>query len=165
MKDNQNFHTVRGYQLLGQKNKLLTPAMEDYLEMIYRNGLKEDFLRINALAEMLNVQASSATKMVQKLAQLGLIDYKKYGIILLTDGGKKIGKFLLDRHKIIETFLSFLGVSENILVETELIEHNISKGTLEKIDLVNKFFQENPSFIEQFEAFKHSHKEDVINDY
>ncbi|GAE87129.1 iron-dependent transcriptional repressor [Acetivibrio straminisolvens JCM 21531] len=31
------FHTVRGYQLIEQEKKLLTSAMEDYLEMIFRN--------------------------------------------------------------------------------------------------------------------------------
>jgi hypothetical protein len=43
----QEFHTVRGYQLLEQHRKILTPAMEDYLEMIYRNSLVKGYIRIN----------------------------------------------------------------------------------------------------------------------
>lgn len=156
MKNNKEFHTVRGYQLLLKDKKLLTSAMEDYLEMIYRNSLKEGYLRINNLAELLNVQASSATKMVQRLARLGLVDYKKYGIILLTDSGKEIGRYLLKRHKIIEKFLKFLGVKENILVETELVEHNISPETVEMIDLLNRFVERNPEFADKFEKFKES---------
>lgn len=153
MEDIQKFHTVRGYELLYQDKRLLTPAMEDYLEMIYRNSLTEGYLRINVLSELLNVQASSATKMVQKLSSLGLLNYKKYGIIFLTENGKEIGKFLLQRHNIVETFLRLLGVGDNILVETELIEHNISVSTLEKIELFNKFFETDPEFAEKFMEF------------
>jgi Mn-dependent DtxR family transcriptional regulator len=154
MTESRNFHTVRGYQLLEQNKRLLTPAMEDYLEMIYRNSLEEDYLRINSLAELLNVKASSATKMVQKLARLELIDYKKYGIIQLTESGREIGRFLLHRHNVTENFLQFLGVRDRILVETELIEHNISIDTLELIDSFNRFVKENPEFTARFERFK-----------
>lgn len=147
------FHTVRGYQLLEQNKKLLTPAMEDYLEMIYRSSLIEGYMRINMLSDLLNVAAPSATKMVQKLNKLGLLDYKKYGIIFLTQNGREIGEFLLQRHNIIELFLKNLGVSENILVETELIEHNISAATLQKINIYNKFLEQNPDVIQKYEKF------------
>jgi DtxR family Mn-dependent transcriptional regulator len=154
MKDNREFRTVRGYQLLEQKKRLLTSAMEDYLEMIYRVNLFGDgYLRINKLAEVLHVQAPSATKMVQKLTKLGLINYQKYGIIMLTDKGKQIGEFLLSRHQIIEAFLKSIGI-QNTLVEAELIEHNISIQTLQVIELLNKFFAVNPDFIVKFELFK-----------
>ena len=68
----KNFHTVRGYQLLEQKKRTLTPAMEDYLEMIYRSSLKDGYIRISTLSALLNVRAPSATKMVQKLTALDL---------------------------------------------------------------------------------------------
>ncbi|HEX2938259.1 MAG TPA: DtxR family transcriptional regulator, partial [Ruminiclostridium sp.] len=47
-----DFHTVRGYQILEQHRKLLTPAMEDYLEMIYRHSLTESYMRVNTLAQL-----------------------------------------------------------------------------------------------------------------
>lgn len=147
------FHTVRGYQLLEQNKKLLTPAMEDYLEMIYRNSLIEGYMRINILSELLNVAAPSATKMVQKLFRLGLLNYKKYGIIFLTDNGKEVGKFLLERHQIIEIFLMNLGVNENALTETELIEHYISTPTLQRINIFNQFIEKNPEILQKLEEF------------
>ena len=139
---NGEFHTVRGYQL--QNEKPLTPAMEDYLEMIYRNAQDEGYLRINALAQQLNVRASSATKMVQKLGELGLIKYKKYGIIVLTQRGSEWGEQLLDRHNTVEQFLRTIGIAENLLIETELIEHNISANTLQHMRLCNRFFCMHP---------------------
>lgn len=159
MNDNKEFRTVRGYQLIEQEKRLLTSAMEDYLEMIYRNSLTAGYLRIHTLSELLNVHPSSSTKMVQKLTRLGMLDYQKYGIIFLTDKGRQIGEYLYNRHTIIETFLQSIGISENILVETELIEHYISPKTLNNIDLLNQFLQQNPDFAQRFEKFKEVHKE------
>lgn len=149
-----DFHTVRGYQLLAQEDKLLTPGMEDYLEMIYRNIQEEGYMRINTLSEMLHVKPSSATKMVQKLTELALLDYKKYGIIFLTERGKEIGRFLLHRHNTIEKFLKCIGTGGNLLTETELIEHNISSNTLDNIDLLTRFLDMHPEIIHEFERFK-----------
>lgn len=154
MDKSKEFHTVRGYQLLAQEKKLLTSAMEDYLEMIYRNVLFEGYMRINNLSQLLNVKPSSATKMVQKLAKLGLLKYEKYGVILMTDKGSDLGAFLLKRHDTIEKFLKNIGIRDNILVETELIEHNVSFDTLKCIEMLNAFFSTHKDFIDEFEEFK-----------
>jgi len=151
---NKDFHTVRGYQLLEQDKKLLTSAMEDYLEMIYRNSLQEGFLRINKLAELLNVKSSSASKMVQKLGKIGLLKYQKYGIIILSDSGREIGEFLLERHRIIEDFLTLLGCGEDILLQTELIEHNVNANTVENIKILNIFFERNKEIKDKYKEFK-----------
>jgi len=81
--------------------------MEDYVEMLYRCTMEgEDYIRLNKLSAMLNVRDSSASKMMQKLGKLGLIDYEKHGIIRLTALGIKVGNYLLCRHnrKIFEIF-------------------------------------------------------------
>jgi len=153
MSEEKEFHTVRGYQLLEQNKGLLTSAMEDYLEMIYRNSLQDSYLRINKLAELLNVKASSASKMVQKLGELGFIDYEKYGIVILTESGKELGKFLLGRHGIIEDFLRFLEC-DDVLVQTELIEHNINTHTLKNIKILNDFFISNQEIVDKFKKYK-----------
>jgi len=156
------FHTVRGYQLLSHNKDLLTSAMEDYLEMIYRSSLVEGYMRINTISELLNVAAPSATKMVQKLTKVGLIDYKRYGIIFLTENGREIGKFLLDRHNIIEEFLGNLGVKEDLLVETELIEHSISATTLTKISLFNKFIVQNSEISKKYRGFLKQNLDKIV---
>lgn len=145
------FHTVRGYELLDQRRKRLTPAMEDYVEMIYRHGLDEGYVRINALADLLNVQPPSATKMVQRLTKLDLVNYKKYGILSLTQSGMELGKFLYERHCVIEAFLKNLGVKDDVLSETELIEHSISAFTVNRLRLFNSYLEEHPGFIDDIE--------------
>lgn len=141
--------------MLKQEKSQLTASMEDYLEMIYRNCIIDGYVRMNQLAEQLNVQVPSATKTVQRLSRLGLVDYKRYGIIQLTDKGEEIGEFLLERHKIIEQFLKNLGVIEpNILLkDTETIEHNISVSTLRNIELFNSFLDVNPDILDRFERY------------
>ncbi len=140
----RGFRTVRGYEILKKNKRSLTPSMEDYLEMIYRNYLTEGYTRTSNLAEQINVKVPSATKVVQKLAKMGYLDYEKYGIIQLTEKGREVGKFLLKRHETVEKFLETLGVKENVLIETELIEHHLSPDTLEKIELLTEFFTSNP---------------------
>lgn len=121
--------------------------------MIYRYTMNGEHLRMNALSELLNVAAPSATSMVQKLHRLGMLEYHKHGNLLLTDNGREIGRFLLTRHEIIEAFLKNLGVKETALIETELIEHNICAATLQKLNSLNKFLKQNPEILERFEQF------------
>ncbi|HCS74739.1 MAG TPA: DtxR family transcriptional regulator [Clostridiales bacterium] len=154
MKMNREFHTVRGYQMLNSESKVLTSSMEDYLEMIYRICLENGYARINQLADKLNVRPSSTTKVVQKLYELGLVDYQRYGIIQLMENGKSIGEFLLERHEIIEEFLGNIGVKETLLKDTELIEHDVSLSALEAITSLNKFLTVNPQIKKQYDAFR-----------
>lgn len=155
-KRDKQFHTFRRYQLLKQKKTRLTPGMEDYLEMIYRHCKEEGYIRINRLAELLNVQAPSATRTVQKLAEAGLVDYEKYGSIKLNEEGEKIGQVLLDRHMLIESFLSKIGIRETLLRDTEMVEHNMSLEALESIELFNDFLENHPNILKDFEEYKKS---------
>lgn len=151
---NNNFRTVRGYELKGYNKSILTPALEDYLEMIYRNSLEENYIRVGVLAQLLNVKDSSASKMVKKLGELGLVGYERYGIVILTEEGKRNGKFLLDRHNIIERFLYFIGCKENTLVQTELVEHFIAPDTVENIQALYNFFNENEDILERYVNYR-----------
>jgi Mn-dependent DtxR family transcriptional regulator len=128
--------------------------MEDYLEMIYRACGGEGYARVNRLAERLNVRPSSTTKVIQKLKELGLVDYRKYGVIKLTEKGKALGSFLLKRHEVIEEFLKILGVEETLLKDTEMMEHDVSLSTLQGLYTLNRFLRENPDVMKQYEAFK-----------
>lgn len=151
--DQNKFYTVRGYELLDQAGKGLSPSMEDYLEMIYRLAVLKGYTRISDLAAALNVQPPSASKMVQKLAELSYVNYEKYGIIELSESGRILGKYLLSRHEITSKFLLMLGVVDNTLEETEKIEHNLSKETVQKISCLLDFFDAYPNIAEQYQHF------------
>ncbi|GLC31494.1 transcriptional regulator MntR [Clostridium omnivorum] len=148
----EDFFTFREY--MKKEYDLLTASMEDYLEMIYRLSRDSGFTRIHELATSLNVQPPSATKMVQKLAELKLVNYEKYGIIILTEQGKLMGSTLLERHNTIESFLKLIGISQGVLEETEKIEHTISPETLEYLKDFIEFIKQNPQFISSFDNYR-----------
>jgi len=161
--DNQEFHTFRGYEIIKKNKDQLTPSMEDYLEMIYRNCQAEGYVRINQLAEQLHVKAPSASKTVSKLSALGYLAYEKYGIIELTTKGEIMGAFLLDRHESVEIFLRYIGVQDTVLLETELIEHYLSIDTLQNIKILNEFLAASPEILEKLRDFKATYTEPKIN--
>ncbi len=134
----------------------LTYSMEDYIEMIYRLSLTSGYTRPQEVARRLQVQPPSATRMIQKLAGIGLVNYQRYGVVTLTEEGKQKGHLLLKRHNIIETFLKAIGVTKGILEETEKIEHTISKETLICIADLTSFFEENQEIVKKFSNYKRS---------
>ena len=147
MRDKE-FFTFREY--MKKDNDLLTASMEDYLEMTFRLTKDTGFTRTHDIANALNVQPPSTTKMMKKLAKAGFVNYEKYGTITLSEKGKIAGKALLERHQIIEEFLKLLGISEGLLEETEKIEHTISIDTLNRLDNFIKFIQSKPGLIREF---------------
>lgn len=149
----REFHTVRGYELLQKQHDRLTPAMEDYLEMVYRQCELSHYTRIGKLSEALHVRPSSASKMILKLSEKGFVEYDKYEIILPTEKGKDAGAYLMHRHQTIERFLHLIG-SKDLLVETELIEHVVSPKTVLLINMLLAFFEQNELTKAEFEEFK-----------
>ena len=131
MENKSDFYTLKGYQL--NENAQMTSSMEDYLEMICRMLRAQDFVRVNILAERLNVKPSSASKMVNNLKELGLVTFEKYGHIKTTAKGSAIGDYLLYRHNVLNEFLCLINNSSNELEQVEKIEHFLDKNTVENI--------------------------------
>ncbi|HHV16770.1 MAG TPA: transcriptional regulator MntR [Gelria sp.] len=146
----REFRTVRGYQIKQRETTAITASMEDYLEMIYRLAREKGYTRISDLATALNVQPPSASKMVQKLAEMGYLQFEKYGVIELSKKGREHGRYLLKRHETLERFLAIIGVKEQLLEETEKIEHYISPETIGKIMLLVEFMEDNPEWMQAF---------------
>ena len=140
--EHEKFYTVRGYQLQEQSQKPLTASLEDYLEMIARSIRENGFIRVTELAAELNVKPSSVSKMIMKLAELGLLDYEKYGVIRLTEKGKETGDYLLWRHEVIRRFYELLsGHNDTSFVEAERTEHLLSEHTVRGMETVLRFFE------------------------
>ncbi len=150
---NNDFRTFSGY--MKKEEHMLSASMEDYLEMIYRLSKDTGFTRINELSDALNVHPPSATRMVQKLGLLNLLQYEKYGVILLRAEGKRLGELLLERHNMIESFFQLLGINdETILTETEKVEHTLSDETVKCFERYILFVKENPDVLVRLNEFK-----------
>ena len=145
----QNFYTFTEYM----KENKLTISEEDYLEMIYRLCINNNLTRVNEIAQSINVKAPSVTNMLKRLVEKKLVIHVEYGIVKLTDEGKKIGALLLERHLIVEDFLKIINVNDNLLEETEKIEHTVSPTTILKIKQLVTFFDENENIKLLFNQF------------
>ncbi|ADH99784.1 transcriptional regulator MntR [Salisediminibacterium selenitireducens] len=139
-----------------------TPSMEDYLERIYILIEEKGYARVSDIAEALQVHPSSVTKMVQKLDAKEYLVYEKYRGLVLTGKGRKIGKRLVYRHDLLESFMKIIGVEEEgIYEDVEGIEHHLSWDAIDRIGDLVQFFEENPERVEALRDVQR--KNDLVN--
>lgn len=110
-------------------------SKEDYLRGIYH--LMEDNKEIKSveLADYLNITKPSVSQMLQELDKEGMIDYKRYSRLKLTDKGRKIAEKVTFKHRIIETFLkNMLKInSTEIHEEAHRLEHAFSDKSINRL--------------------------------
>jgi Mn-dependent DtxR family transcriptional regulator len=132
-----------------------TPSMEDYLERIYKLIDEKGYARVSDIAEGLEVHPSSVTKMIQKLDKDNYLIYEKYRGLILTNKGKKMGKRLVDRHQLLESFLELIGVQEeNIYRDVEGIEHHLSWDSITCIETLVEYFKHDSTRLEELRAIR-----------
>src|SRR3954453_22927353 len=108
----------------------VTSAVEDYAKAIYaletRRGAA---VSTTALAERLGVSAASASGMVKKLAEMGLVAHEPYRGVRLTAHGNKVALEVLRHHRLLEVYLAQeLGVPwDRVHDEAEVLEHVLSE--------------------------------------
>lgn len=127
----ESFYTQNGYTRISHSQ--ITTAMEDYLEMIYRIGQKEQVVRIGKLAQYLHVKPSSASKMATNLKNQGMVEFERYGIILLTEKGRALGDYLMERHEILQRFFCYINKTQDELELVERVEHFIDERTVKNM--------------------------------
>ena len=133
-----------------------TPSMEDYLERIYKLIDEKGYARVSDIAEGLEVHPSSVTKMIQKLDKDNYLIYEKYRGLILTNKGKKMGKRLVDRHHLLEDFLTIIGVQhENIYTDVEGIEHHLSWDSITCIETLVEYFKRDPERLRHLQEIHH----------
>jgi DtxR family Mn-dependent transcriptional regulator len=108
---------------------------EDYLRELYIIEEKGEMPSVTAVAWRLGVSKPSVSQMMRALSKEGLVRFDKYGDIKLKSKGKKIGRELTTKHRILETFLKeFLKLDlKEIHEEAHKLEHAIGDKTLAKL--------------------------------
>lgn len=108
----------------------LTSAHEDYLKAIYLLSASEQNVSNSALATHMGVAPASATNMVKKLADLGLVEYEPYRGTSLTPTGEQVALEILRHHRLLELFLhKTLDIPwDQVHTEAEKLEHVISEA-------------------------------------
>jgi DtxR family Mn-dependent transcriptional regulator len=108
-------------------------AIEDYAKAIYALELREgDAVSTNALAGRLGVTPASASGMVKRLDELGLVEHQPYRGVSLTENGRRVALEVMRHHRLLELYLvKTLGVPWD--QEAEVLEHVLSEDLEELI--------------------------------
>lgn len=130
----------------GRKRKPVTPAMEDYLEAIFRLREDKGFARVKDIAREMGVKMPSVTSMLKGLRERGLVDHGPYEYVELTAAGAKIGRETHRRHELLRQFLTdILQIEPGIADEDACkLEHACSAVTLETLTDFMDFIQHCP---------------------
>src|SRR2546430_11017701 len=114
----------------------VSSAVEDYAKAIYAlERSLGDAVSTNALAARLGVTAASASGMVKRLGELGLVEHEPYRGVSLTDDGRRVALEAMRHHRLLELYLvQNLGVPwDRVHKEAEVLEHVLSEELEELI--------------------------------
>ena len=130
-----------------------TPSQsaEDYLERIHELIEEKGYARVVDIASSLQVKQASVTGMVQKLGELGYLNYEKYRGLVLTEKGRQVACNIQKRHETLSRFFSLFGLDPTTQRrDIEGIEHHLSAETVEVLADLARFFEESPETLERF---------------
>jgi DtxR family transcriptional regulator, Mn-dependent transcriptional regulator len=114
----------------GPRRTLGREAIEDYVKAIYALSSERAGPVANGeLAVRLSVAPATATSMLKRLDDLGLVEYLPYKGATLTPAGEKVALEVIRHHRLIEAYLSeALGMPDDrVHDEAEVLEHYISE--------------------------------------
>ena len=121
------------------RNAHKTENTEDYLELIAELHNTNGEARIVDIAKRLGIAQATANKTIQRLQAQGYIKREPYRSLFLTIKGQKIASYSKKRHNTVYNFLLNLGLdAKTAEVDSEGIEHHVSKKTLIKMEKFNR---------------------------
>ena len=109
---------------------------ENYAKALYELQEREpDGVGTTAVAQRLGVTPASASGMLRRLADEGVVEYAPYRGARLTPEGERIALEVIRHHRLIELFLAeVLGMPwDRVHEEAEVLEHHISEELEELI--------------------------------
>lgn len=103
-------------------------SVEDFLKTVYVLQQRMERVSTNALADSLRISAPSVTDMARRMVEAGMVDYRKYYGVLLTQKGEEVALRIIRRHRLIELYLvEELGYElHEVHEEAENLEHVVS---------------------------------------
>ena len=110
----------------------LHESAEMYLETIYQLSQERSSVRSIDVAESMGYSKPSISRAVGLLKRGGYLLMEKDGALTLTESGLEIARKVYERHTILTTLLTRLGVSAQRAAEDACkMEHVISDETFE----------------------------------
>lgn len=114
----------------------LNQTIEDYLRSLYRIQQREGEVPNVTLARDLGITSSAVTEMARKLGKAGLVRYRRYEGLTLTDQGMRMALGITRRHRLWEVFLiDHLGFSWDQVHEiADHLEHIDSAQLVDRLE-------------------------------
>ena len=135
----------------------LSASLEDYLEAIFNLARKTDVARSRDIADKLDVSKSSVTGALRLLKKKGLINYRPYNYITLTDDGRQTAAEIVKRHEILKSFFTdVLGLKARLAQSCACrAEHVLGQEVINKLLMFIEFVtQENKNGNDLTAVFK-----------
>ena len=105
-------------------------AIEDYAKAIYALGQRRGGpVGTTELASRLGVTPATATAMLKRLDERGVVSHRPYRGVTLTPEGERLALEVIRHHRLIESYLAeALGMPwDRVHQEAEVLEHYISE--------------------------------------
>jgi len=103
---------------------------EDYLEAILILRQEKGNVRSIDVAQQLGFSKPSVSRAMSILRTNGYIEMEKSGAITLTPEGEKVASSIYERHRLLSSWLTALGVSPEVAAKDACrIEHDLSEET------------------------------------
>ncbi len=125
---------------------IVSASLEDYLEVIHHIVVSNGAARAKDIALAMDVKNASVTQALRSLAEKKLVNYAPYEVITLTNQGQLIANDVIQRHVVLEKFLSqVLGLPhEEADKNACLMEHSVSRPVLDRLIQFVEYFQTCP---------------------
>ena len=109
-------------------------SAEDYLEAILAIKEEKGLVRSVDVAQRLGVSKPSVSRAMSLLRENGYVIMDDDGLLHLTDTGYEIASRIYERHQLLTTWLTRLGVDPKVAAEDACkIEHDLSVESFEAI--------------------------------
>ncbi len=133
----------------------LTPALEDYLETIYRLISEEGMARVGDIARERGVRPGSVTPAMKRLDQMGLIIYQQRDHVGLTPTGEAVARKVYARHQVLTRFFTNILNLPLDIAEADACaaEHSLSSQALDQLVRLFEYMEICPEGREQMGRF------------
>jgi len=143
-------------------DRALTPSQEHYLRAIWELRSQRGYARLADLARALDVTPATLSVGLRPLEAKRLVAHDDQRFLLLTPAGERMAREVHHRFVVLRSFLSDVLRVPGATAEREadLIEHDVSAGTTERIVDFLKLLEEDREvgslFRARFAAFHRS---------
>lgn len=143
---------------MGVKGQL-SASLEDYIEAIYHLIEGQDVARSKDIAAAVGVSRASVTGALRTLSEKGLVNYKPYGYVTLTEDGQEVARRVVRQHEVLARFFEGLLGAEPSTAQAAACraEHTLGPDITARltafIEFVSRSQDTGPDIAQQFQEY------------